>query len=514
MNWKSSLSTQGDQPLYRQLESWMRRAIEDGKLRPGERIPSVTELAGELGVNKVTVLRSFRELERDGLLSSHVGRGTFVANGSPRVASGAGAATATATNAAAGGSGARGDVARSIRRLRESYSRGLRELLSTQTRPGAINLSAGVPCAATIPDGTLERLAKKAMARHPERLYGYGGATGLPELREAIAARLTRLGQETSPDQVIITNGSQQAVTLAGCWALEEGRSILSETPTFTGMPGAFSLVGHTVESVAWEGAALSLGALRSLAGGRRTLLYVCPDFHNPTGQSLDEPARRALASVANQNDCVVLTDEIFRDLRFTGKPAPGLYGMLPPGRRILVGSISKSFMTGLRVGFLVADRTLLTDMIPSKRYMDLGGAALTQAIVAELLRDGYDEHLERVRAYYRVRCEAATEALEAELPDGVTFTRPEGGFQLWVQLPRGLSSIELFLLCHERGVSISPGPAHDIDGRYLNCFRVAYGHAEPKDLRVGIHRLGEAVRQLLVRGPTEGSATGLGVLV
>lgn len=476
MDW--NLRFRDDEPLYVQLQREIGDAIRAGRLKPGGRLPSVADLARRIKVSKVTVVKAYEALERKGAITSQVGRGTFVAE--------------TAAPEAA----PRPEVSRSIRKLRESYARGLRELLSLDRPPGTLNLAAGVPHPDTVPDGTLEKLTRSALARNPRRLHEYFAA-GLPELRGAVAARYPGV----TADEVLITNGSQQALNLLACWALEDGRPVACETPTFTGVPGSFQIVGHSVESVPWG---------ETPSG--RALLYLCPDFHNPTGQTLLEEARRGIAVWAQRQDGIVVSDEIFRDLRFSGQAPPSLYSILPAGRRVLVGSLSKTFMTGLRAGFLIADRPLLGDLLAYKRYMDLGGPALTQAIAAEFLRDGYDAHLAKMRTFYRARRDAVLKALSA-MPDGVTWTKPDGGFQMWITMPKGLSSIQLYLLALERGVAISPGPAHDIDGRFLNCFRIGYGHASPDELRDAVGRLAAAVKSLIKQGRVEAS-TGLGIHV
>ncbi|MBI2932529.1 MAG: PLP-dependent aminotransferase family protein [Planctomycetes bacterium] len=470
MDWKLPLQPASDEPLYRQISRIVREAIAAGRLKPGERIPSVTDLAKELSVNRATIVGAFRDLERARLVASHVGRGTFVAE----------AAASSPPDVRRPNAGTTGD---------------LRELLAIGRPPGTIDLASGVPDPRTVPDGTLERLTGEVFAENPRRLYEYGGPAGLMELREAVAARL-----RVDADQVLVTNGSQQAVSLLACWAAQERREVLCETPTFTGIPRAFALMGHRVESVPWADATLDL----SRVPRGRNLLYVCPDHHNPTGQSMTPAGRQDVRAFASQNDCIVVVDEIFRDLRFRGDPPPSLYAMLPAGRRVLVGSVSKTFMTGLRVGYLVADRPLVDDLRPVKRYLDLGGPALTQAIVAAFLRRGYSEHLKRVRAYYRERADAVAEALRREMPEGVRFSRPEGGFLMWVTLPAGASALQLYWRALERGVAVSPGPAHDMDGRYQNCFRISYGHATPAVLRQAIARLAALIKQkdLVPAGP------------
>jgi 2-aminoadipate transaminase len=509
MPWKLRLRPNGA-PIYVQLEGAIRAAIESGQLKPGARIPSVADLAAELKINKLTVHKVFQRLEKAGLLRSEVGRGTFVAAGQPDAAALSNGDPAAAAAAAA----MKPEVARSVRRLREGYQGGLRQLLAIERRPGTINLSGGVPSPSDIPPGLIERLTRDVFKRNPARIYEYCGPAGMLELREALRERLARRGVAVTPDEIIITNGSQQAISMVAAWARDDGRAALCESPTYIGVPGSMMLFGHTVQSVAWENGAPSLEALNVLGAGRRALFYLCPDFNNPTGQSLSAAARRELAGWARQNDALVIADEIFRELRFEGEEPPSLYALLPPGRRVMVGSISKTFMPGLRIGFLVADRVLTSELLPYKRYMDVGGPTLTQAIAAEFLRHGYDEHLETMRATYRERRDAAIAALKEYMPEGVSWTRPQGGFQLWVTMARPISSIQLFLDGIEHGVSINPGPAHDIDGRYLNCFRLGYGHADPGEIRTGIRRLAEIIGRQLARGAEEGSASGLGIVL
>lgn len=503
MNWRLRLNPNGGTPLYQQIENAIRAAVDAGRLSSGERIPSVVDLSKKLGINKLTVVKAFQKLEKTGLVRSEVGRGTFISIPSPE--------QAVVTDGEP-----KPELARSIRRLREGYARGLRELLAIERRPGTINLSGGVPNPDTVPEGLLERLCSEVLAHNPRRLYQYAGPAGLAELREAISQRLRARATPISPDEIIITNGSQQALSLAALAAREEGRSAVCETPTYSAVPDLFMSYGETVQSVTRQTgtSALNLDQLSAASTGRRIVLYVCPDFQNPTGETMTAHHRRDLAEWARRNDALVIVDEIFRDMRFEGDEPPSLYTMLPPGRRILVSSISKSFMTGLRCGFLAADRPMVSELLVFKRYLDLGGPSLTQAIAAAFLRKGYDPHLQKIRANYKVRRDAAVAALERHMPKGVSWTRPEGGFQLWVTMPPAISSIQLFLQALEQSVSIVPGPAHDVDGRFLNCFRLGYGHCFPEEIRTGIARLARVIEGLAARGTEQGLPAGLGIIV
>src|SRR5262245_4304787 len=357
-------------PLYQRIHRGVRDAIESGTLRPGDRLPSVADLAKEWKVARLTVLKAFQGLERDGLLSSEVGRGTFVTggpssggserNGGGRPATRGGHVVPVVDTSTADG---RPDVARALRRLREGYARGLAEMMRVARPPGTIDLQGGVPSPDSIPDAMLEKLLARAVAKDPKRLYVYGGPAGLPDLREAVSRRLAADGLSIGSDELIITAGSQAGAALVAAWAREEGRPVLCETPTYTGIPGAFMVLGNAVTSVPWTSRGLDLDVLRA-STARRPLLYVCPDFQNPTGLTLSSDDRKAIAQWARERDAAVLEDAIFRDLRFDGEAPSPLYGMLPPGRRFLLGSVSKTFMTGLRVGFVAADGPVVESLL------------------------------------------------------------------------------------------------------------------------------------------------------
>jgi len=482
-----------DAPLYQRIQVGVREAIEAGRLGPGDRLPSVAEVAFTLKVARLTVLKAFQGLERDGVLSSEVGRGTFVAGGDR--AGAPGAATPPPAD---------GPDGRSLRTLREGYARGVQDVMRVPRPPGTLDLTGGVPSPDTVPEDILARLTRDVLATDPRRLYAYPGPAGLASLREAVAHRLALDGLAVSPNAVVATNGTQQAISLVAAWARENARTVLCETPTYSGVPGAFLLLGHAVTSVPLveEGpaaAALDLDVLRA-RGGPRPLLYVCPDFQNPTGRTLSSRARDDIAAWARATDAVVVEDLIFRDLRFAGDAPAPLYGRLPPGRRILVGSVSKSFMTGLRVGYLAADPALVEELLPYKRSMDLGGPTLVQAVAAAFLADGYDAHVARMRPWYLARRDAAVAALADAMPAGTRVSVPEGGFQLWVTLPDGLSALEVFLRGVERGVAIAPGPAYDVDGGCASSFRLGYTTATPEDVREGVRRLGAAIASLTGR--------------
>jgi GntR family transcriptional regulator/MocR family aminotransferase len=238
MDWKLNLKTSGAKPKYRLLMELVAGAVASGRLKPGDRIPSAADLAGRLSFNKATVVRAFRELERQKLIVAQVGRGSFVAappakNGEMAQPNGQTGEQAMLT---------RPEGVGLVRRMRDAHVSGVMELLKVDPPKPFINLWAGVPPETTIPRGLLERAVVRASRRHREVLYRYHHA-GLPLLRERLAKWLGTRGHDLAPDQILITNGSQQAIGLLATWALGEQRTVVCETPTYIGTPRLLATV-------------------------------------------------------------------------------------------------------------------------------------------------------------------------------------------------------------------------------------------------------------------------------
>jgi len=501
------LDRESETPLYAQIRDRISAAIDAEVLRPGDRIPAVTTLAEQLGVTASTVLRAFEDLVRDRLLVARVGRGTFVTerpceSGRQRtVGSGPGSPV---PRAAADDT----EHATEVRRLRMGASSSLDALMTLTERPGLIRFTSGVPDPALVEDGLLRRLTQEVASGDEDPFKGYSPPGGMPELREAVAERLRSAGPSIGPEQVLITSGSQQAIAILAQSALESGRRVVVEMPCYMGIPRAFGAVGHWVETVTRDAEGPLPDDLAACSRPEQPpLLYLCPELHNPQGTDLSPSRREVLGRWATEQDALLVADEIFHDLRFEGSAPPSLLTGDTAGRTVVVGSLSKSFMCGLRIGWLVADREQVRSLIALKRAMDIGCPPLTQAIAARLLRSGaYDTHLEQVRTAYRERRDATIEALEAQMPDGVTWTRPPGGFHMWLELPEGHSSVALLLLAVERGVAFIPGPQLDVDHRFTAGLRLSYGSLEPGQIADGIERLAGAVRRLLRHTPVAAS--------
>ena len=506
-------------PLYIQIREDLRRSILAGTLTPGERLPPVTALAETKGVTAATIRRALQDLTDEGLISSHVGRGTFVTDS--RTAGKQGESVSTPN---ASGTVDRRifrqrneESGRAARKLRSSVTRSLNEMLALAQKPGIIAFTRGIASPETIEKGILTRLAEEALSAGEELFHDYGDPRGLLPLRTAIAALYAEQDIAVTPDQILVTSGSQQAVALLAQHAAENGREIVCETPCYAGVTNAFSAFALPVETVPRLEDGPDISRLPTGPDRSGTLFYLCPVLHNPMGTDIGESSQKAVADWARKNGSVIVSDEVFRDLHLIGpgaSPLPASFLKDPgPEHAVVLGSLSKSFISGLRVGWIVTSEERVRTLAQIKKSMDLGCPPLMQGIAQVFLENpaGYRAHRERIREHYRTLRDATLAALERYMPRTVAWTRPEGGFQLWVTLPAGFSSVELFLRSVEKGAAFLPGPLQDINNRFMNSFRLCYGSLKPDEITEGIRRLAEATREYLAEAPGDSGFAGLG---
>ncbi len=507
------LDKKAPRPLYEQLRDAILSAIESGQLKPGDRLPAATSMARQLRVTQSTIRRAIADLAKAGRVSSHVGRGTFVTD--PKSApSSVGVHGDPHPQAQAFAAPVHSVSLEAVRQVRMGVARSLDALGALAAKPGLIRFVSGIPPMDSMREDLIADSMRHVLKNGQSAIAGCGPAAGLDELRQAVANRLTSDGVTVAPEQVLITNGSQQAIWLLAQAAKENNQQVICEMPCYMGIARAFGGAGHWVESIARDSEGPLVEQLESRRFERPPALYLCPQLHNPMGTDLHPARREKLIAWARRAEATLISDEIFRDIRFEGAAPPSLIADAPE-RTFVVGSLSKSFMPGLRIGWLIAPANRVREFSQMKRAMDIGCPPLTQALAAEILRSGeYDDHIRRMQRLYRIRRDATLQALKQHMPKQVTWTHPPGGFHMWVTLPEGYSSLALFVLAVERGVAISPGPQHDIDHRFVNCFRLSYGSLRPEQIAEGIKNLAEALSELLRHPPTDAALSALGSFV
>lgn len=471
-------------PVFRQIVDYLRRAIESGRLVPGAKLDPIRALASALGVNRETVADAYRELETLGLTESTVGRGTYVLpRAGARLPAGAAPERPFVPLIAPA-------AAAAMTRPEVDYS----------APPTAIRME-GIPgCSALFPVEDFRKSLNHVMAREGRALLGYGDPQGHSELRRVLIDRLARAGIEAGLDDVLVTGGSTQALAIAARVLCEPGDTVAVEAPTYAGVPAVFEAAGLRLVSVPMTGRGLDLDALEALlVRGAVRCVYTMPSFQNPTGVSTTLEHRRRLLDLTMRHNVPVLEDDFEHELRVRGRPVPPLKALDRGGNVVYLSTFSKVLFPGVRIGWLVAGGRVTAAATALKRTLDLSSSPVLQAGLARFCRSGiYDQHVRRIRRELAARLAAAEKALAAELPPGSTFSRPDGGFVVWVTLPEALDTTTLLTAARAAGLVYAPGQIFFPDARRTSSLRLSLAQAGPDEIARGIRILGEVATAAL----------------
>jgi DNA-binding transcriptional MocR family regulator len=473
-------------PVYRQIADQLRTGIARGALAPGTRLPTIRDLARRLGVNRDTVALAYEALAAEGLLEARVGRGTFVRAGAGPRDAGAPAPLALSPGA---------ERLLAHERARPRYG----------AEQGAIPLHALVPDPALFPVDAFRRSVNRVFSEAgAASLLLYGGPQGHAGLREVMAERLRVAGTRVGVESIVLCQGASQGIALALRLFAESGDAVAVESPTYGNALAALVALGLRPAAVPMGADGADLDALdRVLARPEVKLFYTIPTFHNPLGTTTPLAHREELLRIAARHGKPVVEDAFEMDLRFEGRPVPPLAALDESGLVVQLTSFSKSLFPGLRCGAVVARGRLVEALLVLRHATDLGGALPLQAALADFVRTGaYDRHLAALRRELRVRRDAMLEALAAAMPPGTRWTRPEGGYQVWVELPEPLDSRDLFADALRAGVLFAPGSQFRPDGRASRGLRLSLAQADAERIREGVARLGRIAGDRLRAGP------------
>jgi 2-aminoadipate transaminase len=361
--------------------------------------------------------------------------------------------------------------------------------------PGVISFSRGVPSPDMFPVDQLAECARRAVVEHGRVALNYGAPGGFEPLREWIAAR-----HAVTADRVLVPPGSLIGLNLV-VRHLCAGRQAIVEAPTYDRMLHALSDAGSTVATVGRGDAGLDLERLADLAAGDPAMLYVLPTFHNPTGRTLDLAERQALVDLAVAHDLTLFEDDPYGLLRIDGEAQPSLLSLLQTAGRedlaIFASSFSKSVAPGLRVGYLILPDHLVAPLTSAVARTYVSPPLLAQAQLQLFLEAGFLEpHLGYLAAFLRPRRDALLDAF-AGLPEGATWTRPDGGYFLWLELPDRLDAAVVNDRAAEVGVSFVPGAGFFADHPRRSSARLSFSYPSVDEVRTGAGRLVELIRRL-----------------
>lgn len=485
------LDPAGHTPLYLQIRDQIRSLITSGQLTRGERLAASRELARQLGVHRTTVANAYAELEADGWIEGHVGRGTFVAR-SPESERGPRAAVRGAATAA------NGILWESL--FAQPTEEGFFDLLVPETGPDVISFATARPPESSFPIEQFRRCADVVLRREGRRLLQLGPTDGYPPFKEFLLEWLGRDGIRAEAGEILVTNGCQQSLDLTRRVFLRPGDAVAVENPVYPGAAMALGGAGVKCLPVPVTDEGLNLDALEMiLAQSRVRLLLLTPNFHNPTGTTMSLEARRRVLELTAQYQVPIVEDNIYGALRLRGKELPSLRALDSRGLIIHLNSVSKICFPGLRVGWCVASRPVIERLRISKQAADLHTSLLPQAVLAEFGQRGWlAQYLKRMRVLYRERLETLERALAAHFPPEVKWTRPEGGMSVWVRLPEGLDASELLVKAKARKVWFTPGRFFYLGLPRLNTLRLGFCALGKEQIERGVEILGGLVRSEL----------------
>jgi 2-aminoadipate transaminase len=466
-----------DIPLYQQIIEQIRTLIQSGALPPGDRLPTVRQLAADLGLTRLTVHSAYAELQAQGLIESFVGRGTFVASHIPVTPA---SHTRTVPQPPA-----------------PWHMQGLLAEIVGMTGANLLTFAQAHPAPETFPARELGKALRTALD-DPAAL-SYGVIQGETALREQISRLLLDRGITTSPDHILVTAGAQQAISLAFEAFTTPEDVVLVEEPTYPGALELAALRGQRVVSIPIDSEGISLPALEAACiAYRPRLLYLVPTYHNPTGNILSPERHAALLKIARTHHMLIVEDDVYGFLPLDG-PAPlPLKATDTEGLVIYSTSFSKIFTPGLRLGAIVAAPTYLPKLAACKQSTDLTCSPLLQQALADYLKHGYlPAHLHQARLLYRERRDSMLAALERYLPTCV-WTHPIGGLNIWVTLPEQINEYDFVREARERGIGVAPGRLFFPQPRREAFLRLSFGAQPPERIEEGIARLGQVLQEHL----------------
>jgi len=386
----------------------------------------------------------------------------------------------------------------------------IRELLKLTQQPHIISFGGGLPAPELFPVQEVAEACARVLANNGPRALQYSTTEGDMELRTYLARSMSRPDLAVEPDNLLITNGSQQALDLIGKLFVEPGGYLMTSEPTYLGALQAWSPFEPRYLTVPQDDDGMLVDEIPAILkrSPKPRLLYVLPNFHNPAGVTISLERRRRLAEIAREHDLVIIEDDPYGELRFEGDEITHFYRMAPE-RTIYLSTFSKTLAPGFRIGWVTAPKDVVRKFVLAKQGADLHTGTLTQMVLADVCKGGLlERHVPRIREVYRERRNAMLAAMGEHWPEGCSWTRPRGGLFLWARVPEGLKTAEMLPKAVELKVAYVPGLAFYPEERGgYDAMRLNFSNASVADIQEGIRRLGGVFKAEIAALKGKGSA-------
>ncbi len=381
----------------------------------------------------------------------------------------------------------------------------IRELLKLIQKPEIISFAGGLPAPSTFPIEELKQISNEVLEEDGADALQYGATEGDNKLREILTKRYQKQGLNISTNNLVILTSSQQGLDLAGKIFLNRGDKFICGLPSYLGGLAAFSSYGGNPVGIKFDKHGMRSDLLEeTLAkmlneGDLPKFIYVIPDFQNPAGITMPEFRRLEIIAIAKKYNILIIEDSPYRELRFEGEPQKMMYELDNSEQVIALGTFSKIFVPGFRIGWIIAHEAIIDKFVKAKQSTDLCTSPFVQKIAAKYLEKGlFDKNLKGIIEMYHRKRDVMLDAFEEFMPKGVTWTKPEGGLFLFLNLPEDMDAQELFDIAIKKNVAFVLGSAFHCDGSGKNTMRINFSFVDEEHNRIGVQRLAESIKTLM----------------
>lgn len=483
-------------PIYLQVKDKIYELILNGVLQADAKLPSTRKLAKELGINRNTILAAYEELESEGLLNTHVGRGTFVADINDLV---------DKKNRSG------------IERFNwsshvsidydEYILHSMVQLYKIATHHSYISFGGAIPDEKLLALDLIKRAFNMVVKEEKEKIFNYGPVEGYLPLREYIAMKMNGMGIKICSKDIFVTSGSQQALEISARILLKPGDYVITEEPTYTGALSIFSMLKAKIIGVPMQHDGINIGILeKSIKRFNPKLIYIIPNYHNPTGIQMSFDKRREFMSLVDKFNIPVIEDDVCGDLRYEGQLAPPLKALDRKGQVVYISSWSKILIPAFRVGWAVVEDDFLREKFKAiKGFEDVTSNIISQAIIHKFCLKGYMKtHLNRIKKEYKKRRDAMLEAVEEYFPESSNFVKPNGGLVIWVSFPDSINLNDVFEESIKKGILFAPGSLFYHSRKGFNELRLGFAPNEEAKIKEGISMLGKIIKDYVKTGKSQ----------
>ncbi|MFC2103986.1 PLP-dependent aminotransferase family protein [Bacteroidota bacterium] len=387
-----------------------------------------------------------------------------------------------------------------IKRMKKS---AIRELLKLTQRPEIISFAGGLPAPESFPIDQLKEISCEVLENEGPAALQYGATEGVTELRQILVDRYNVQGLNLELKNLVITTSSQQGLDLLAKIFINPGDKVICGLPSYLGGLGAFNSYGAEMIGIKFDEHGMranllneKLAELKS-QGIKPKFIYIIPDFQNPAGITMPESRRMEIIEIAKKYDILIAEDSPYREIRFEGTAQRTIYELDNSGQVILLGTFSKIFVPGFRIGWVVAHEKIIDKFVTAKQSTDLCTPTLNQKIVHKYIAKGFfDENLKEIITQYHEKRDNMLNAFKEFMPKGVRWTEPEGGLFLFLTLPENMNAEILFHKALENNVAFVLGSVFHCDGSGKNTMRINFSYMPKEKTREGVKRLAKAIKE------------------